>query len=92
MKKAEAKSALGPTIEQGPITLIYDPQGFAERLFSKLRASKDPFSVRQLQMNVISRLVNEHNLMLLNLYSFLQVRLSSLLTRLTSPHLSCSGT
>ncbi|CEO97306.1 unnamed protein product (mitochondrion) [Plasmodiophora brassicae] len=84
MKKAEAKSALGPTIEQGPITLIYDPQGFAERLFSKLRASKDPFSVRQLQMNVISRLVNEHNLMLLNLYSFLQRYLNAHVKNVTA--------
>ncbi|KMS93972.1 hypothetical protein BVRB_026080, partial [Beta vulgaris subsp. vulgaris] len=72
LKKAEKKQELGPKIEQGPISMIYDPQTFAERLFSKLRTTKEAFSVRQLMMNVISRLVNEHCLFLLNLYPFLQ--------------------
>jgi hypothetical protein len=32
---------LGPKIEHGSISLLHDPQTFAERLFSKLRASKE---------------------------------------------------
>ena len=41
LKKAEGRCALGAQIHTGPIAMIYDPQNFAERLFSKLRASKE---------------------------------------------------
>ena len=55
-----------------PLQLVHDPQSFAERLFSRLRSSSYSFVVRLLLMNVISRLIGEHRLILLNFYSFLQ--------------------
>ncbi|GAB5362961.1 hypothetical protein AAMO2058_000843300 [Amorphochlora amoebiformis] len=59
------------------IHLLYDPQAFAERLFSQLKSCTDPFEVRLLMMNVISRLVGTHRLILLNFYPFLQKYLHS---------------
>ena len=54
------------------IQLINDPQGFAEKLFKRLRNGKDPFETRCLQMNLISRLIGVHRLIVINFYSFLQ--------------------
>mmetsp|Transcript_42968 Transcript_42968/g.69241 ORF Transcript_42968/g.69241 Transcript_42968/m.69241 type:complete len:612 (+) Transcript_42968:2-1837(+) len=54
------------------IDLLYDPQSFSERLFSQLKKSTDPFELRLLMMNVISRLIGAHRLIILNFYPFLQ--------------------
>lgn len=54
------------------LLLIHDAQQFAERLFSHLRSSNDSFQTRMLMMNVISRLIGTHQLILLNFYPFLQ--------------------
>ena len=51
---------------------IRDPQGFAEKLFAKLRGSNERFETRLLMMNVVSRLIGAHELILLNFYPFLQ--------------------
>eukprot|EP00123_Amoebidium_parasiticum_P010986 comp20446_c0_seq1/m.26000 comp20446_c0_seq1/g.26000 ORF comp20446_c0_seq1/g.26000 comp20446_c0_seq1/m.26000 type:complete len:691 (-) comp20446_c0_seq1:81-2153(-) len=52
--------------------LINDPQGLAEKLFNKLKQSTERFEVRLMMMNLISRLVGVHELVLLNFYPFLQ--------------------
>jgi len=54
------------------IDLIYDPQTFAERLFGQVKKSREAFATRLLMMNVISRLVGSHKLLLFNFYPFLQ--------------------
>ncbi|EDQ85727.1 uncharacterized protein MONBRDRAFT_38740 [Monosiga brevicollis MX1] len=55
------------------ISLRIFRSGFAERLLAKLRQSKsDKFDVRLMYMNLISRLVGVHELVLLNFYPFLQ--------------------
>lgn len=54
------------------IHLLYDPQTFAERLFGQLKSGGHPFETRLLMMNVISRLIGAHQLMVLNFYPFLQ--------------------
>ena len=54
------------------ITLLHDPQGLSERLFRKLRGSREKFKTRMLMMNLLSRLVGHHKLLLLSLYAFLQ--------------------
>jgi hypothetical protein len=46
--------------------------GFAERLLSRLRQSNEAFPVRLTMMDVISRLVGAHQLLLLDFYPFLQ--------------------
>ena len=67
---AEEERKIGPRFPA--IQLINDPQGFAEKLFKRLRNGKDPFETRCLQMNLISRLIGVHRLIVINFYSFLQ--------------------
>eukprot|EP01065_Artemidia_motanka_P053609 TRINITY_DN998_c3_g1_i1.p1 TRINITY_DN998_c3_g1~~TRINITY_DN998_c3_g1_i1.p1 ORF type:complete len:758 (+),score=291.52 TRINITY_DN998_c3_g1_i1:58-2274(+) len=55
-----------------PIEVLNDPQGFAERLFAQLQHTKERFDVKLLHIGVIAKLVSAHDLMLLNLYPFLQ--------------------
>lgn len=54
--------------------LLNDPQDFAERMFSDLqtRRRKESYETRLLFINLITRLVGTHGLILLNLYPFLQ--------------------
>ena len=70
IKRLESKDTIHGDLP--PLQLVHDPQSFAERLFSRLRSSSYSFVVRLLLMNVISRLIGEHRLILLNFYSFLQ--------------------
>ena len=67
---SEEERKIGPRFPA--IQLINDPQGFAEKLFKRLRNGKDPFETRCLQMNLISRLIGVHRLIVINFYSFLQ--------------------
>lgn len=53
------------------IHLLNDPQGFVERLFGHLKRSNDPLEVKLLLINVISRVIGAHKLLLLDFYSFL---------------------
>jgi protein SDA1 len=53
------------------IHLLHDPQGFVEKLFAHLKRSNDPFELKLLMMNVISRVIGSHRLLLLDFYSFL---------------------
>ncbi len=55
-----------------PLSLIYDPQHFAERLFSKLKTSRESFSTRMLIMDVLSKLIGMHKLLVFNFYPFIQ--------------------
>lgn len=55
-----------------PMHLLNDPQGFAERLYLILKKSNDPFETKLLLMNVISRVIGTHKLILLEFYPFLQ--------------------
>lgn len=56
------------------LLLLNDPQDFAERLFRDLqtRRKKESFEIRLVFINLISRLVGTHHLILFNLYPFLQ--------------------
>lgn len=53
------------------IHLLNDPQGWVEKLFGKLRKSNESFEVKLLMMNVISRVIGAHKVLLLDFYSFL---------------------
>jgi protein SDA1 len=55
-----------------PIDNIYNPQTFADQLFSKLKSSKFKFTDKTQMMAVLSRLIGRHRLILPNFYSFLQ--------------------
>lgn len=58
--------------------LIHDPQGFAEKLFKQLESSNERFEVKLMHLDVISRLIGLHDLILLNFYSYI--------TRFLQPH------
>lgn len=60
------------------IHLINDPQTFAEKLFAYLEATGERFEIKLMIMNLISRLVGAHELILLNFYPYL--------TRYITPH------
>jgi protein SDA1 len=64
----ETAKKLYPAIE-----LLRDPQGLAETILKKLRTPKSiPYKVKLLMMNFVTRLVGNHELVLLSLYPFLQ--------------------
>ena len=48
------------------------PQGFAEKLFKRLQGGHERFETRLAMVNVVSRAVGVHKLLLLNFYPFLQ--------------------
>ncbi|CAI5503596.1 unnamed protein product [Closterium sp. Naga37s-1] len=52
--------------------LLHDPQGFAEKLFSRVSKCNEKFEVKLLMLNVVSRVIGTHRLLLLNFYPFLQ--------------------
>lgn len=73
MKRQQRKS----TEETGsnyysPLTYLKDPQGFAEKLFSRLQKCNERFEVRMTMLKVISRTIGLHHLVLLNFYPYLQ--------------------
>lgn len=68
-KGVEACKKLYPAIE-----LLRDPQGLAEAVFKKLRSNNSAYKyqVKLLMINFVTRLVGNHELILMPLYSFLQ--------------------
>ena len=70
MNAVEQKRAVAPRFPA--IELMNDPQAFVERLFKQLKASRDHFEVRLAMMNLISRVLGHHKLLLLPFFSFLQ--------------------
>ena len=51
---------------------IYDPTDFAERLFGSVKKSREKFDIKMMLLNMLSRLISTHRLLLLNFYPFLQ--------------------
>jgi protein SDA1 len=60
-----------------PIDMLYDPQSYAEALFSKLKKSNDKYEVKLLMLRLVSRLIGRHNLLLLQFYPFVLRYLNS---------------
>lgn len=50
--------------------LIYDPQGFAEKLFKQMTTQHDQFEGKLMTLELISRLIGVHELILLNFYPY----------------------
>ncbi|OBZ86955.1 Protein SDA1 [Choanephora cucurbitarum] len=51
--------------------LLNDPQGFAEKLYSKLTTKEDRWEVRLMKMNLVSRVIGIHQLTILGFYPLL---------------------
>ncbi|GAB0494622.1 hypothetical protein MMPV_005916 [Pyropia vietnamensis] len=57
-----------------PLAALYDPQEVAERLFADIRGrrKRESFDTRLLLLNLLTRMVGFHRLLLLGLYPYLQ--------------------
>merc|ERR1711915_1150952 len=53
------------------IDVLHDPQSLAERLLQRVMKQSDKFTFRLLALQLICRMIGRHELMLLNVYSYL---------------------
>ncbi|KAL2149721.1 hypothetical protein VTH82DRAFT_8373 [Thermothelomyces myriococcoides] len=73
IKKQERKKNAPHPLNFSALHLIHDPQGFAEKLFQKhLQNTKNKFSLenRLLVLQLVTRLVGLHKLIIISLYSW----------------------
>jgi protein SDA1 len=73
VKKTEKKKGQPHPLNFSALHLLHDPQGFAETLFSKhLQNSKSKLNLEQklLVLQLVSRLVGLHKLIVISLYSY----------------------
>lgn len=73
-KKVKRKSKSKEKAESfnfSALHLINDPQGFAEKLYSKLNTKEDRWEVRLMKMNLVSRVIGIHQLTILGFYPLL---------------------
>lgn len=74
LKKERKSQAKPPALNFSAIHLLHDPQAFAEILFSKhLQKSTSPLKIAQklIVLNLITRLIASHKLILLGIYSWI---------------------
>ncbi|KAI8092331.1 SDA1-domain-containing protein [Gilbertella persicaria] len=69
-RKSKAKEK-AETFNFSALHLINDPQGFAEKLYSKLTTKDDRWEVRLMKMNLVSRVIGIHQLIILGFYPLL---------------------
>ncbi|CAG5095195.1 Similar to SDAD1: Protein SDA1 homolog (Homo sapiens) [Cotesia congregata] len=69
--KSKNKKSKAPQFNFSALHLIHDPQGFAEKLFVRLKKNNDRFEVKLMTVEVISRMIGLHKLFLLNFYPYL---------------------
>jgi protein SDA1 len=79
-RKEKLRNEVDDTLHynRAALTLLNDPQGYAEKVFGVLRQSNHSFETRIGMMNLISRLITANQLMINNFYSFMQ--------KYTQPH------
>ncbi|BES93497.1 NUC130/3NT domain [Nesidiocoris tenuis] len=70
--KVHKKKAKAPAYNFSALHLVHDPQGLAEKLFKQLESTHERFEVKLMTLDVISRLVGLHQLILLNFYPYIQ--------------------
>lgn len=71
-KKERGSSERKNNIYYSPLNHLKDPQGFVEKLFSRLQKCNERFEVKMMMLKVIARTIGLHQLMLLNFYPYLQ--------------------
>ncbi|CAG7831059.1 unnamed protein product [Allacma fusca] len=72
MIKKKKKKGEAPAFNFSALHLIHDPQGLAEKLFKLVESMNERFEVKLMTLDLISRLIGVHQLLLLNFYPFLQ--------------------
>eukprot|EP01116_Phalansterium_solitarium_P020621 TRINITY_DN6131_c0_g3_i1.p1 TRINITY_DN6131_c0_g3~~TRINITY_DN6131_c0_g3_i1.p1 ORF type:complete len:836 (-),score=300.68 TRINITY_DN6131_c0_g3_i1:150-2657(-) len=70
--KNKGKKKVRTQVNFPALELIYDPQTFTERLMGLLKSSSAKFDVRLMLMNLISRMIATHKLLIDSFYPFLQ--------------------
>ncbi|KAL8438429.1 hypothetical protein ACSSS7_000172 [Eimeria intestinalis] len=68
----QQREYLGTAASAAILDLLYDPHSLAEKLFARVRQQRESFSTRVVFLNLLSRLVSHHKLLLLNIYPFMQ--------------------
>jgi len=74
--KSKDDSQLNRQRNNDIIPSLKDPQIFVERLFLKLKNSRETWSIKMLYIGVISRILSYHQVILFNFYTFIQCYLS----------------
>lgn len=72
VQNSKKKKEKGLSFNFSALHLIHDPQDFAEKLFHRLEATHERFEVRLMTLDVISRLIGLHQLILFNFYPYIQ--------------------
>lgn len=78
VSKAKKKKGKAPVFNFSALHLVHDPQGFAEKLFRRLETMNERFEIKLMILNVVSRLIGIHQLILFNFYPYV--------TRYLQPH------
>lgn len=71
VKRKAKKNEKAESFNFSALHLINDPQGFAEKLYSKLNSKDDRWEVRLMKMNLVSRVIGIHQLTILGFYPLL---------------------
>ena len=71
-KTASKKPAAEAAASFAAIHLLHDPHAIGERLFVEVRKQGERFDVRLMMLNLLSRLIGAHRLLLPNFYPFVQ--------------------
>ena len=70
-RKKKAKDKENNYFNFSALHLVHDPQGFAERIFKKMETLREKFEVKLLFLDLVSRLIGTHQLILLNYYPYI---------------------
>ena len=76
--KKKKKKSQAASNNFSALHLVHDPQDFAEKLFKKLEGMTERFEVKVMLLELVSRLMGTHQLLLLNFHSYI--------ARFLSPH------
>jgi len=74
IKKAhrkKKKKEKAPQFNFSALHLIHDPQDLAEKLFKKLESLTERFEVKLMMLELVSRLIGSHQLIILNYYPYI---------------------
>ncbi|KAI8341259.1 SDA1-domain-containing protein [Chlamydoabsidia padenii] len=69
--KKKGKQQKAESFNFSALHLLNDPQGFAEKLYSRLASKEDRWEVRLMKMNLVSRVIGIHQLIILGFYPLL---------------------
>ncbi|XP_005104545.1 protein SDA1 homolog [Aplysia californica] len=72
VKKHKKKKTSVEAFNFSALHLIYDPQGFCEKLFRQVEKTTERFEVKLMMVDLISRLIGIHKLIVLNFYPFMK--------------------